>query len=183
MVLAAEVGGLWSGETAKFLAALANAKAQASPFLDAACRRGLPSAELTPHGLTSTKKGQPICNDLRPPTICRVERHKVQVSHENVRGNPGASLTTRGSGLQSSARQRTQTSGGQTRHADGHIGMLFFCCKGKRETQSAQPTRLETVGVQTDESRRHTHERASNQRASLRMHIALLPPTMLGPTW
>ena len=33
VVLAAEVGGRWSDETAKFLAALANAKAQASPFI------------------------------------------------------------------------------------------------------------------------------------------------------
>ena len=33
MVLAAQVGGRWSEESAKFLAALANAKAQASPFI------------------------------------------------------------------------------------------------------------------------------------------------------
>ena len=33
MVLAAEVGGRWGDETAKFLAALANAQAQASPFI------------------------------------------------------------------------------------------------------------------------------------------------------
>ena len=39
MVLAAEVGGRWSGETAKFLAALANAKAQASPFKTAYLRK------------------------------------------------------------------------------------------------------------------------------------------------
>ena len=44
VVLAAEVGGRWSDETAKFFATLANAKAQASPFLlqnrvKAACLR------------------------------------------------------------------------------------------------------------------------------------------------
>ena len=33
VVLAAEVGGRWSGETAKFLAALADAKAQSCPFI------------------------------------------------------------------------------------------------------------------------------------------------------
>ena len=33
VVLAAEVGGRWSAETAKFLAALANSKSQPSPFI------------------------------------------------------------------------------------------------------------------------------------------------------
>ena len=63
--------------------------ADATPAVEAAPRRVVPSRRRVDDQLCTTECCQSVCHNLESPTVHDVERRKVHVTHEDVRGGAG----------------------------------------------------------------------------------------------